>query len=184
MVIQEDPASTSDNSANSKYRLVDPTSVNPSLNQVVKTEGAGNQLIASKRPVLHREISKEDFDCDINSMQKELDNLKELLSGQITLDSSLVSSLFSADDNVSGMLTDSLMNTDNEISTNSSQTNTDNSDVKLVTYNPSLFELTESTSQPAVKEDKTNENPTFDMELNTPLVQEDNTDPMKIFYRN
>ena len=47
----------------------------------------------TKRPVLHREISKEDFDLDINSMQKELDNLKEILSGQITLDTSLVSRL-------------------------------------------------------------------------------------------
>ena len=59
----------------------------PSLfqQQMVKSE--------NKRPVLHREISKEDFDLDINSMQKELDNLKEILSGQITLDTSLVSRL-------------------------------------------------------------------------------------------
>merc|ERR1712001_768948 len=78
--------------AGNKYRLVDPASVSPSLIQkIVKSEGL-------KRPVLHREISKEDFDLDTNSMQKELDNLKDILSGQITLDSTLVSSLFNVDD--------------------------------------------------------------------------------------
>ena len=100
----------------SKYRLVDPASVNPALIQkIVKSEGL-------KRPVLHRlvnifpsplhrsfktfmyrEISKEDFDLDINSMQKELDNLKAILSGQITLDSTLVSSLFIVDDSMPNM---------------------------------------------------------------------------------
>ena len=102
----------------SKYRLVDPASVNPALIQkIVKSEGL-------KRPVLHRlvivnifpsplhaifdtlmyrEISKEDFDLDINSMQKELDNLKDILSGQITLDSTLVSSLFNVDDSMPNM---------------------------------------------------------------------------------
>ena len=50
-----------------------------------------------------REISKEDFDLDINSMQKELDNLKDILSGQITLDSTLVSSLFNVDDGMPNM---------------------------------------------------------------------------------
>ena len=74
----------------SKYRLVDPASVNSSLIQ--------------KRPTLHREISKEDFDTDISSMQKDLDNLKEMLSGQITLDTSLVSSLFSSDSDTLGSM--------------------------------------------------------------------------------
>ena len=53
--------------------------------------------------LLPREISKEDFDLDINSMQKELDNLKDILSGQITLDSTLVSSLFNVDDSMPNM---------------------------------------------------------------------------------
>merc|ERR1719509_34690 len=88
---------TEDSSSQSKYRLVDPASVNPALiQQIVKAE-------AIKRPVLHREISKEDFDLDINTMQKELDNLKEILSGQITLDSTLVSSLFNVDDGIPNM---------------------------------------------------------------------------------
>ena len=64
---------------NNKYRMVDPVSVNSSL---------------VKRPTLQRELSREDFDTDIVSMQKDIDNLKDILSGQITLDTSLVSSLF------------------------------------------------------------------------------------------
>ena len=67
---------------NSKYRMVDPVSVNSSL---------------VKRPTLTRELSREDFDTDIVSMQKDIDSLKDLLSGQITLAASLVSSLFTSD---------------------------------------------------------------------------------------
>ena len=67
---------------NSKYRMVDPISVNSSL---------------VKRPTLQRELSREDFDTDIVSMQKDIDSLKDLLSGQITLDASLVSILFNSD---------------------------------------------------------------------------------------
>ena len=56
------------------------------------------------RPMLQRELSREDLDTDLSSVQKDLDNLKEILSGQITLDTSLVSSLFNADsDTVNGM---------------------------------------------------------------------------------
>merc|ERR1719361_3128842 len=98
--------------AGNKYRLVDPASVTPSLIQkIVKSEGL-------KRPVLHREISKEDFDLDINSMQKELDNLKDILSGQITLDSTLVSSLFNVDDSMPNMnlFNESLLNQEEEAS--------------------------------------------------------------------
>ena len=46
------------------------------------------------RPTLQREISKEDFDLETMMMQKDIDNLKDMLSGQITLDSSLISNLF------------------------------------------------------------------------------------------
>ena len=72
-----------------QYRMVDPVSVNSSL---------------VTRPTLQRELSREDLDTDLSSVQKDLDNLKEILSGQITLDTSLVSSLFNADsDTVNGM---------------------------------------------------------------------------------
>ena len=63
--------------------MVDPVSVNSSLSPV--------------RPGLQRQISREDFDSVINTNEKDLDNLKDILSGQITLDTSLVSSLFTAD---------------------------------------------------------------------------------------
>ena len=67
----------------SKYRMVDPVSVNSSLSPV--------------RPGFQRQISREDFDSVISNNEKDLDNLKDILSGQITLDTSLVSSLFTAD---------------------------------------------------------------------------------------
>ena len=79
MVVEETVAQEK----NSKYRMVDPVSVNSSL---------------VKRPTLQRELSREDFDTDIVSMQKDIDNLKDILSGQITLDTSLVSSLFNTTD--------------------------------------------------------------------------------------
>jgi hypothetical protein len=121
-----------------KYRLVDPASVNPALiQQIVKSDGM-------KRPVLHREISKEDFDLDINSMQKELDNLKEILSGQITLDSTLVSSLFNVDDGMPmNLFNEHLLNHEEEAGV--SQPASDAANNSLVTYNPDLFELTEVT---------------------------------------
>ena len=46
------------------------------------------------RPTLQREISKEDFDAETFHMQTEIDHLKDILSGQITLDSNLISNLF------------------------------------------------------------------------------------------
>ena len=53
-----------------------------------------NTVAPTGRPTLQREISKEDFDAETFFMQKEIDNLKDVLSGQITLDSSLISNLF------------------------------------------------------------------------------------------
>ena len=82
-VIVEQAVPSKSKEKNSKYRMVDPVSVNSSL---------------VKRPTLQRELSREDFDTDIVSMQKDIDNLKDILSGQITLDTSLVSSLFNTTD--------------------------------------------------------------------------------------
>jgi len=149
----------------SKYRLVDPASVNSSLIQ--------------KRPTLHREISKEDFDTDISSMQKDLDNLKEMLSGQITLDTSLVSSLFSSDSDTLGsmnLFNENLLNPEEEVSTLLQP-----GEVKPVTYNPSFFELTDE----HVDSDEliTSSKPSpFEVDLNTPQIQEDSQDPMKKFF--
>ena len=46
------------------------------------------------RPVLQRQITKEDFDVDVLTMQSELDSLKDVIAGQITLDMDTVASLF------------------------------------------------------------------------------------------
>lgn len=154
---------TSSGSQPSKYRLVDPASVNSSLIQ--------------KRPVLHREISKEDFDIDISSMQKDLDNLKEMLSGQITLDTSLVSSLFSSDSDTMGgmnLFNENLLNQEEEINLS------EPAEVKPVTYNPAFFELTEDDSEEMMH--TPNPSP-FDVDLNTPQIQEDSQDPMKKFFK-
>ena len=79
---QVPPVSSGMSDMGGKYRMVDPVSVNSSL---------------VPRPGLQRQISREDFDHVINANEKDLDNLKDILSGQITLDTSLVSSLFTAD---------------------------------------------------------------------------------------
>ena len=53
--------------------------------------------MTSKRPILQRQITKEDFGIDVENMQANLEDLKEILSGQISLDTTMVSSLFDAD---------------------------------------------------------------------------------------
>ena len=55
------------------------------------------QKMTSKRPILQRQITKEDFGIDVENMQANLEDLKEILSGQISLDTTMVSSLFDAD---------------------------------------------------------------------------------------
>ena len=80
---QVPPVSSGMSDMGGKYRMVDPVSVNSSL---------------VPRPGLQRQISREDFDHVINANEKDLDNLKDILSGQITLDTSLVSSLFNTTD--------------------------------------------------------------------------------------
>ena len=56
-----------------------------------------NSVMPTKRPVLQRQITKEDFDLDVNNMHAELESLKDILSGQISIDPSMVSSLFDAE---------------------------------------------------------------------------------------
>jgi len=163
-IVEMEPVQNTATTQPSKYRLVDPASVNSSL--------------IHKRPVLHREISKEDFDTDISSMQKDLDNLKEMLSGQITLDTSLVSSLFSSDtDTLNGMnlFNENLLNHEEET------TLLQPGEVKPVTYNPSFFELTEDNDSEDMMH--TPKPSPFDVDLNTPKIQEDAQDPMKRFFK-
>ena len=87
-VIQSNTQTQQQQESVSKYTMVDPVSVNSSL---------------VKRPVLQRELSREDFDNVILNNEKDLDSLKDILSGQITLDSSLVTSLFSSDNDANSL---------------------------------------------------------------------------------
>ncbi|XP_040576048.1 heat shock factor protein 4 [Lepeophtheirus salmonis] len=57
-----------------------------------------NTMMTNSRPILTREISKEDIDLDMNNMQKDLDNLKDILSGQVTLDTSIISNIFNPEE--------------------------------------------------------------------------------------
>ena len=57
----------------------------------------GNSMVPAVRPKLQRQITKEDFDLDVNNMQAELESLKDILSGQISIDTTMVSSLFDAE---------------------------------------------------------------------------------------
>jgi len=176
-----EPEARETENSHSKYRMVDPASVTPSLTQLKKE----NDLTRNKRQLVNREISKEDFDTDISSMQKELDSLKEILSGQITLDTSLVSNLFSPDqENISCMnlFNENLLNQEEE--TNLSEDNTN--DLKLVTYNPSLFELAEEQAGSiGVDEEDLMHTPPkvqFEMELHTPTMRDSSQDLMQQFF--
>lgn len=64
---------------------------------------SGSSSSGPKRPTLHRELSREDMDLEVNTVQKDLDHLKDMLSGQITLDSSLISNLFNPDESLSAL---------------------------------------------------------------------------------
>lgn len=196
--ITAQPASTSQ--TQSKYRLVDPASLNPAIKAPVSqanSSTSSGKTTTPKRPTLLRELSKEDMDTDISSMQRELDNLKDLLSGQITLDTSLVTSLFSPEDNLSTInlfnqfnmdsLIPNLLPNANPTKEEPTQPTDSKNDLKLVTYNPSLFELTEDDDvgfdvKPLFKNsnnDSDDLNTPLPQDLNTPLPQEDSMDPMK-----
>jgi len=43
-------------------------------------------------------MSRENFDFETSLTQKDLESLKDVLSGQITLDTSLLNNIFSADE--------------------------------------------------------------------------------------
>jgi hypothetical protein len=183
-----------------KYRLVDPTEVNSAIVQGPARTAmlAKSQKSTEKSPVrpqLQREISKEDFDLDITNMQAELDNLKDYLSGSITLDTSLVSSLFNPEENQGSIPNYNYTNLPNNITINAEGLyDLHAEDTKSLSYNPSLFELTAEDEDPEslmlsgstimpppslstatpVSATSTPQS----MDLNTPLIQEDNINPL------
>merc|ERR1711913_254357 len=111
------------------------------------------------------------------------------------VDTSLVSSLFSPDDlpNNMGIFSDGLLNLSvDKLDNKDNDCKVPATDLKHVTYNPSLFELTDDDDGPGfplnykppvpsntdIKEDGLNT-----PELNTPLVQECGDDPMKFLMK-
>ena len=83
-----------------KYTMVDPATVTPSIRQI-KLEKTKDLVSPSK--LINKPNNPDDFDPDL--LQRELDSLKDILSGQFTLDTSIMSGLLSHDSDslLSGM---------------------------------------------------------------------------------
>ena len=96
----------SDNEANdtdrtlskSKYKMVDPEAVSPTYKSI-KKEKISTELSPSK--LLNTSLDQE---VDNECMQRELDSLKDILSGQITLDTSFMTGLLAGQDNSSDIM--------------------------------------------------------------------------------
>ena len=78
--------------AKCKYTMVDPSTVTPSIRQI-KIQKSKELMSPSK--LVNNPNTADDFDPDV--LQRELDSLKDILSGQITLDTSIMSGLLSPD---------------------------------------------------------------------------------------
>jgi len=95
--------SRASSSVSPSMQAVDPVLVNPAIYSGLESSYSSELPSTSSstkvvRPTLQRQLTREDVDVDVNSMHKELENLKDFMSGQITLDSSLISSLFNPED--------------------------------------------------------------------------------------
>ncbi len=87
-------------------RAVDPSLVNPAIS-AASSAAASLTRSPSKllsRPTLMRELSKEDLDMETTFTQKEIDNLKDVLSGQVNIDPSLLTNLFSPEEPLPNMM--------------------------------------------------------------------------------
>merc|ERR1712107_190625 len=105
----------SDQMTESKYTMVDPASITPTIQQI-KTDKLTEQLdLTSPSSSLMFDVKKIDLEFDFKTpeldldiaMQKELDSLKDILSGsgQINYDSSFNSTLLDSNMNSSSILT-------------------------------------------------------------------------------
>jgi len=102
--VQTPPVATDDNMPNSQGNslnfnissLISPQPNAPpaSTGNAIATVASTKEKTTPTRPTLQREISKEDFDADTFFMENEIDNLKQILSGQIKMDTSMISNLF------------------------------------------------------------------------------------------
>ena len=161
-------------------QAVDPTLVNPAISLRTPIKNENNP---GNRPALKRELSREDFDADTFQMQTEIDNLKDILSGQITLDSSLISNLFNPNEPLMTMN----FNQDNnssggtggatlpiEMETSAEEAN------KIIDQQldqPSLFELADEYENELMGPPATTMSNTNDFaSLETPLLTDDSLD--------
>ena len=150
-------------------------------------------MAPSRRPILQREISKEDFDLETTLMQKDLDNLKEMLSGQITFDSNILSNLFNPEEPLASYFTASNNDFMNqklplELEASANSSGSDPNHVGMLDQ-PSLFELADidddndfSNPEPANTKSEPVElidmDDDFSASLNTPLVHFDTESPL------
>ena len=102
LVDNSTPTKNAQNSATTitLHPVTDSNNMQSSTFQPSSSSGSSTGV---KRPTLNRELSREDMDLEVNTVQKDLDHLKEMLSGQITLDSSLISNLFNPDESLSSL---------------------------------------------------------------------------------
>lgn len=83
-----------------------PTLTAQNLNSAQKSTPMSKAVTPTRtpnRPTLTREISREDIDTDMTMTTKDLDNLKDILSGQITLDPNLITNIFNPEDSFSSL---------------------------------------------------------------------------------
>ena len=187
-------------------KAVDPTAVNPALNTGAAGNNKGNSsssnMLATTvtgRPVLQREISKEDVDMDVSFLQKDLDNLKELLSGQVTLDPNFISSLFSPDDPLPNLVYPTSVSpnpltaaaaANAKAASNQLQLKLDNNgkdQMTSTTLTPSLFELVDEEQpieaphqqQPPQPQQQQQQQKALEAaDLNTPLITLSDENPL------
>jgi len=134
----------------------------PSAPVFLDTNSLNSSMVPTKRPVLQRQITKEDFDVDVSNIQAELDSFKDTLFGQINLDNAMVSSLFDAEsENVP-----SFYNSEEGLNLQ------DNKSVFATVSEPAKVKF----GQPPIPA-------TVELDLNTPLVQDESTDPLKAMFK-
>ena len=174
------PAAKMPSSANNNYNLNNSSNGGSPGKVTLSTA----MMAQSRRPLLQREISKEDFDLETTLMQKDLDNLKEMLSGQITFDTNILSNLFSPDEPLASYFASSsgadMMNQKLPLGLEASN------DAASSLDHPTLFELADIDDDDTFSNhvtSKSNQESVAelidlddDFNLNTPLVNFDNGD--------
>lgn len=158
---------------------------NNSLNDKSYLSLSTAMMTPTRRPLLQREISKEDFDLETTMMQKDLDNLKEMLSGQITFDANILSNLFNPDEPLASYFAASnndFTNQKLQLELEASTSSGTDANHEEILDQPSLFELADidednhfgDHSLPKSNDESVAElidlDDDFSASLNTPLV--------------